>query len=81
MRRVAKVLFEGNPKPYYFNTEINNLKRGEIVIAETTFGLYPVTFCEYRPIHLFKKGSPTKWILCREKALTENIEKYQGGLL
>ena len=74
--RVVEVLFMNNEKPYYFKTEINDLKRGEVVIVETVGGLQRASINKYVSIDNFAEESPKRWVLCRNRVLTGDIKDY-----
>lgn len=74
--RIVEVLFPTNKKPYYFKTEINDLKRGEVVVVETVGGLQRASVGKYLSIDNFVEESPKRWVLCRNRALTGDIKDY-----
>lgn len=74
--RIARVTFSENKKPYAFKTDIANLKKGDRVLVETIYGLQVATFCNYLPSRKFDEINPSKWILCRDGLLKEDIRNY-----
>lgn len=79
IKKVAEVFFNGNNKPYYFNSEILDLNKGEVVVVETAGGLVKANFKRYVSADRLKELegiAPTRWILCRDRVLTGNIKDY-----
>lgn len=59
MKRVAGVKFETGGKEYDFFTDLDNLKSGDPLVAETVNGLHIVRFVKYK----LSSANATKWII------------------